>query len=68
MKSKKNSGPDEIQVELLKLLDNESIFVLKIFCNQVLVYQSGVLLVDWKMFIFIALPKKITQAVVATSD
>lgn len=54
-KTRKTPGPDEIPVELLKILDDESISVLTAFFNQV--YQSGELPNDWQKSIFIALPK-----------
>ena len=55
-KTQKAAGPDEVYVEMLKLLNEESIKVLTHLINKV--YESGTVPTDWLKSIFVPIPKK----------
>jgi Reverse transcriptase (RNA-dependent DNA polymerase) len=56
MKNKKAAGPDNIEAEFLKLLDNEGIVWITDVFNKI--YNSGYIPDKWLQSEFIALPKK----------
>lgn len=55
-KNRKAVGPDEVPIEILKLLDNNNIALLTNFFNSV--YNTGQMPDDWLMSTFVTLPKK----------
>lgn len=55
-KSGKASGPDEIPIELLKLIDSDSIDIIVDLFNAV--YTTGIIPKEWLQSTFITLPKK----------
>ncbi|XP_022196330.1 uncharacterized protein LOC111053719 [Nilaparvata lugens] len=56
MKPRKAAGPDQIEAEFLKLLNEDGIkWLTKIFNN---IYSSGVIPEDWLKSEFVTLPKK----------
>ena len=55
-RNRKSPGPDEIPVELLKLLDEDGVRVLSAFFNRV--YRTGEIPSQWAESTFIPLPKK----------
>lgn len=55
-KDKKAVGPDQVPVELLKLLDNEGIKIMQRLFNQI--YNTGNFPSKWLTSLFVPLPKK----------
>lgn len=56
-KEGKSPGPDELPIELLKIIETEYIDILVKLFNQI--YKSGVIPKEWLVSTFICLPKKV---------
>ena len=56
MRNGKSPGPDELPVELLKLIEERSINTLVDLFNNI--YQSGIIPQEWLLSTFVTMPKK----------
>lgn len=57
MKNKKASGPDEVTVDLLKLIEEDQIKLSVELFN--MIYDTGIIPEEWLLSIFIPIPKKL---------